>query len=742
MMKKLSFVLGFMLAGSVVSAQEGASSGTSQNGALLIEFGENPATLGSDEAITEWLNDELRLQLNLSAADGLTLSDNVVSVNNVNIRSVQQSHQGIPIQGYESRLILDEQGRQIGLLGQHQGFQGPAATVAEVSVEQALAAAEIAQGLMLPAAPVYYVDDNENLRLSWALSGFTETGTAENFFVDAVSGDIIASYPMKRDALYRIVRDMETACRDSGITFPIDESTSLDIQNLMEQGNTYTRFEGDPRRGVDHVDQLYDILGEAYQFMADVLGMDSVDNQGLELEAYSGIRFFPGNGWSECVGDAFNASWYQGWNELHIPESALPYVEVIAHELTHGIVSNGSGLVYQFESGAMDEGISDAIGVSFKAWRAAGGRVGQSPATIPTYAGLWTLDSPVGALRDMQYPNRIDDNPDHYDVFYDVPIEVDQGGVHSNSSIINQAFYILVEGGRHPRLGTGPDVQGIGIADAASIFALAASELLTPYADFQAGRNAFALAAEILFEKYSDQWIAVHEAMDAVGIPGTWQRQPPTPPPVITTTPVPPTPAPVPPTPAPTAPAPTAPDTPATPPAPAPETASVETGNNTALYLGLGAAFVVLALLVLNRLRPDYSTSGPEYRRPAPASNEPVQTRVQRQHISVSSSRVRGRLVGTGNSAAIDLNDALLSSAEGLVIGRSERLNHVVLDDSRVSRRHARLRQEGEHLLVEDLNSTHGTRVNGVAIQPFSKTLLRQGDVLELAGIRFSCDLN
>lgn len=66
----------------------------------------------------------------------------------------------------------------------------------------------------------------------------------------------------------------------------------------------------------------------------------------------------------------------------------------------------------------------------------------------------------------------------------------------------------------------------------------------------------------------------------------------------------------------------------------------------------------------------------------------------------------------------------------------------MVLDDSRVSRRHARLRQEGQRLLVEDLNSTHGTRVNNVAIQPFNPTLLRQGDVLEIAGIRFTCDLN
>lgn len=700
----------------------------------------------SDEAIINWLGSELTAQLNLGPSDELSLSEQSSTVNNFNIRSLQQTHQGIPVAGYESRLVLDSQGNQVSLLGQHQGFTADAPTRSQLSFEQASAIADITEILDASNSPVYFVDSEDNLRLSWVVNGYTSSGIAEQIYVDAIEGEILARYPMAREALNRLVRDMEAACRAVGVDYPIDSDTSLEIQNLMEQDNTYTRIEGESPTGVRHVDELYNILGDAYQFMSSVLNMDSIDNQGLTLEAYSGIRFYPGNGWSECVGDDFNATWYQGWNELHIPESALPYVEVIAHELTHGIISNGGGLVYEFESGAMDEGIADAIGVSFKAWRAAGGSFGQNPAAIPTFTNLWTMDSPIGALRDMRNPNRIDNNPDHYNQFYAVPSENDHGGVHSNSSIINQAFYILVEGGRHPRLGSGPDVQGIGIADAAAIFALAGSELLTPYADFQAGRNAFALAAEILYGEYSDNWVAVHEAMDAVGIPGTWQRQAPTPPPLITPTPVPqtdPTTAP-PPVSIPTRdPVPTD-SGPVSSPMPTDPTAEAEVTNNNALYIGLGIAFVMLALFGLSRLRPEYSTTGPEYRPAVATPTPPAETEVSAspQQVVVNRGRAAGRLVGSGTSSSIDMDDALLSSKEGLVIGRSAALNHVVLNDSRVSRRHARLRKEGHIVVLEDLNSTHGTTVNGNKLQPFSKTVINQGDAIEIAGILFTCDFS
>jgi neutral peptidase B len=736
----------------LVEAAEESQGQNAGNTVVINSFGENSKKLSSDEAITSWLGSELKDQLGLAAGDGLVLSERSATINNYSIRSVQQTHQGIPVIGYESRLVLDAQGNQINLLGQHQGFTGTAPTQPQISVEQALELADITTAVTTPDAPVYYELDDE-LRLSWVVSGYTSAGSAEKIYVDASNGEILTRLPVTHSALNRIVRNMEAACRAMGVDYPIDNGTSIDIQNFLEQESSLSRFEGDSASGVGHVDELYQMLGDAYQFINNIYGMDSLDDQGLPIEAYSGIRFYPGNGWSECVGDDFNASWYGDWNELHIPASALPYVEVIAHELGHGIVSNGAGLQINDSTaapGALNEALGDVIGVSFRAWRESGGSLGSSLDTVPEISNWWEIRWPFGIMRNMRNPQSADPEfPDHFDDYLYLPIErdYDWGGLHYNNSIINQAFYILVEGGRHPRLGTGPNVQGIGLTDASKIFALAAANTLTQYSDFEAARYAFAMAAQILYDEYSPQWVAVHEAMDAVGLPGTWQRSAPTPPPVITPTPVPqtdPTPAPTPdPTPVPTTPEPEPSPGPVSVPMPEEPSTPVEVANNNALYIGLGLAFLALAIFGLSRLRPDYSNVGPEYRRaatPAPAVEPEV--KITPQQVAVSRSRIVGRLVGSGSSSSIELDEALLSSTEGLAIGRSSALNHVILNDSRISRRHLRLRKEGHIVVLEDLNSTHGTSVNGNKLQPFAKTVLNQGDSIEIAGIQFTCDLS
>ena len=126
--------------------------------------------------------------------------------------------------------------------------------------------------------------------------------------------------------------------------------------------------------------------------------------------------------------------------------------------------------------------------------------------------------------RDFQNPRRVDRLPNHYRD-YRFMLD-DYGGVHVNSSIINQGFYLLAAGGRHPDIHTGPEVQGIGVEKALKIFGRAGFNLLTPNADFQDARYAFALAAEILFGTKSKEWVATHTAMDAIGIPGYWARPP------------------------------------------------------------------------------------------------------------------------------------------------------------------------------------------------------------------------
>jgi hypothetical protein len=69
--------------------------------------------------------------------------------------------------------------------------------------------------------------------------------------------------------------------------------------------------------------------------------------------------------------------------------------------------------------------------------------------------------------------------------------------------------------------------------------------------------------------------------------------------------------------------------------------------------------------------------------------------------------------------------------AETRIIGRSSDCD-IVLTDPRISRRHGEIRQKGEAVWLMDLNSTLGTRVNGV---PVFETELRDGDFVEMGGV-------
>ena len=98
----------------------------------------------------------------------------------------------------------------------------------------------------------------------------------------------------------------------------------------------------------------------------------------------------------------------------------------------------------------------------------------------------------------------------------------DNGGVHGNSGIANLAYYLLSQGGSHPRQKTTTVVTGIGLSKAARIFYTADTSILTANATFQDARNATAQAAQSLFGTCSTEWTNTQRAWDAVGVPGSW----------------------------------------------------------------------------------------------------------------------------------------------------------------------------------------------------------------------------
>ncbi|HXK09893.1 MAG TPA: M4 family metallopeptidase [Vicinamibacteria bacterium] len=180
-------------------------------------------------------------------------------------------------------------------------------------------------------------------------------------------------------------------------------------------------------------------------------------------------------------------------------------LDVVAHELTHGVTDYSSRLTYQGESGALNESFSDvmATGVEF-----------DFQPTKADYLMGEDVFSP-GGIRSLANPMAFGD-PDYYPERYTG--SADNGGVHTNSGISSNAYYLAIEGGRH-RLGA--TVQGVGAAhrdQIEKVFYRAFTAFLVPSATFSQARAATIQAARELYGAGSPAETAVTQAWTAVGV--------------------------------------------------------------------------------------------------------------------------------------------------------------------------------------------------------------------------------
>jgi len=132
-------------------------------------------------------------------------------------------------------------------------------------------------------------------------------------------------------------------------------------------------------------------------------------------------------------------------------------LDVVGHELSHGVTEATSNLIYQNESGALNEAFSDMMGTAIEFYYG---------------TGNWTIgeDITVGSngIRNMANPGE-DGDPSYYADRYTGTS--DNGGVHTNSGIANHWFYLLVNGGQNANSAraSGTNVQGVGLTAAEQI---------------------------------------------------------------------------------------------------------------------------------------------------------------------------------------------------------------------------------------------------------------------------------
>jgi thermolysin len=186
-------------------------------------------------------------------------------------------------------------------------------------------------------------------------------------------------------------------------------------------------------------------------------------------------------------------------------------IDIVAHELSHGVTEYSANLIYRNESGALNEAFSDIMGTSVEFFF-------QPPGGGALQADYLMGEDVIrpGGIRSMSDPASFGD-PDHYSKRFTG--SADNGGVHINAGIASHAFYLAIESGTNRT--SGLPVQGVGAANRQQIervFYRAFTQLMPANSTFSVARAATIQAARDLYASNSGVERAVTEAWTAVGV--------------------------------------------------------------------------------------------------------------------------------------------------------------------------------------------------------------------------------
>jgi Zn-dependent metalloprotease len=295
------------------------------------------------------------------------------------------------------------------------------------------------------------------------------------------------------------------AARTVGAPDTSPQRTISDAAGTTTLPGTVVRREGEGDTGDAAVDEAYAGLGATHAFWLDVFGRASIDGAGLPLDAT--VHY--GQEYDNAYWDGHRMVFGDGDGEVFRRFTIA--VDVIGHELAHGVTQYTADLVYQGQSGALNESVSDVFG-SLVAQYASGQSADQ--ATWLIGEGLFTDAVHGVALRSMRAPGTAYDDPvlgkDPQPATMADFVETtdDQGGVHVNSGIPNRAFFLAATA-----IG-GPAWVGAGQVwwDALTSADVSAS------IDFAGFADVTVRAAATRFGADSREHTAVAEAWRSVGV--------------------------------------------------------------------------------------------------------------------------------------------------------------------------------------------------------------------------------
>jgi thermolysin len=308
-----------------------------------------------------------------------------------------------------------------------------------------------------------------------------------------------------------------------GPLFPTDRASDTDntwtdpavVDGHVHVGWTYDYyFKRFGRHGLDDRDRPIVIIANSFSQQAGLNAPDDVFGQYVVNAFWCDVcgpgqvgTIVFGNGVppSAVLSDGRNYTYFAG------------ALDIAAHELTHGVTSSTSALIYLNESGALDEAFSDIIGTSVEFfYQTPGAGRGQAEYIVGEDVARGVSPGVPSGIRSMADPGAFFD-PDHYSLRF--LGEEDNGGVHTNSTIVSHAFYLAIEGGTNRT--SGLSVQGVGAANREQmerVFYRAFAFLLPSDATFSTARAATIQAARDLYGVGSAAERAVTQAWTAVGV--------------------------------------------------------------------------------------------------------------------------------------------------------------------------------------------------------------------------------
>lgn len=284
------------------------------------------------------------------------------------------------------------------------------------------------------------------------------------------------------------------------------KSTSKSAFHLVRQ-------EGKAQVADPAANSVYDNAGKVRDFYKNTYNHFSVDNNGKDL--IMNIHFqlnFNNALWSSQVDQMFF-----GDGDGQLLRNLTGPIDVIGHEMTHGVVEYTAGLVYQGQSGALNEHIADVFGTVIKQHYN-----GQNASNANWLIGEDVVGPgfkpktgfPV-ALRSLKDPGSAfngDPQPAHMSNYYQE--SGDNFGVHINSGILNKVFYLVATG-------QGMPLPGLGTASAGALWFKSLTAIRVDTCDFAGFAAIVKIAAKAMMmgkELPADTDVLLAEAFKSVGI--------------------------------------------------------------------------------------------------------------------------------------------------------------------------------------------------------------------------------